>query len=192
MQALRLLQHYFENPETSVMAEQMLDACDADPENCAIMRHLDDVLGKAGVQALEQDADADADEEGRRRLAQAAPGSSGEKVPNEGNPDTKVPFFDVPPAPPSVKGLVSAFQYYRDEYCTPPSVNGAEFNFIGSTNFQGVVYAFAIVGGSATWDSKTQQLAVQKPQVVYSKRPASVSKDGGSTSKGGASDKSCR
>jgi len=169
LEALISLQHYFENPETSVLAENMLQVCEMDMDNCPLLNHL-----PSRKQHQTEDG------EGRKLLQNG-------KVYEEGNPDYK--WLNLPPAPKNF-GLVSRFQFYRDLYCIPPTVAAAEFDFIGRTRFAGVVYAFAVLGGSAEWDPATQQLTVQKPQVVYSKRPASVRK-GGQTTKGSASEKAC-
>ncbi|QDZ23553.1 hypothetical protein HOP50_10g60920 [Chloropicon primus] len=183
LEALTVAQHYFENPETSVLAERMLSVCESDMKNCPLLQHIpeEERVGSQIVFATEEEGE-EAGLNGRK-LQQ-------EKVPVSGNPDTKVPFLNVP-NPPISFGAVSSFQFYRDLYCTPPIVNPAEFDFISETSFEGVTYAFAVLGGGARWDPKTQQLTVNKPQVVYSKRPSSWSKSGGSTTKGSATEKSC-
>jgi hypothetical protein len=184
LEALTAAQHYFENPETSVLAERMLQLCELDMKNCPLLQHIpeEDRLGKTIVF---DDADADAtstNEEGRK-LQQA-------KEYVEGNPDSKSLWLDIPEAPSNF-GAVSRFQFYRDGYCTPPTVFPAEFNFVPRTEFEGVVYAFAVLGGNAQWNPSTQTLDVQKPQVVYSKRASSWTKEGGFTTKGAAVEKSC-
>jgi len=183
LEALVAAQQYFENPETSVLAERMLQVCETDMVNCPLLKHIpeEDRVGSKVVYA-EEHAKAEAN---GRKLQQ-----TGGFTPVAGNPQTAVPFLDVPPSRPEY-GVVSNFQFYRDLYCTPPTVVPAEFNFISETSFEGVVYAFAVLGGSAEWDPKTQKLSVNKPQVVYSKKPSSWTKSGGTTKKGAALEKSC-
>jgi len=183
LEALVAAQHYFENPETSVLAERMLQVCELDMVNCPLLQHIPEE-DRVGSKIVFEDADADVSEATEGRKLQQA------KEFVEGNPDSKIPWLDVP-SPPVNYGAVSSFQFYRDEYCTPPAVFPAEFNFVSRTSFEGVVYAFAILGGSAQWNPVSQTLDVQKPQVVYSKKPSSWSKGGGFTSKGAAQEKAC-
>ena len=152
-------------------------------KNCPLLQHLPEEERVASKVVY---ADEGEEAGNGRKLQQVG----GAKTYNTGNPNTKVPFLDVA-APPSNFGAVSGFQFYRDLYCQPPSVSPATFNFVSSTSFTGVTYAFAILGGSANWDPKTQILTVNKPQVLYSKTPSGWAKSGGSTSKGSASEKAC-
>ena len=184
LEALTVAESYFENPETSVLAERMLSVCESDMKNCPLLQHLPEEERVASKVVY---ADEGEEAGNGRKLQQVG----GAKTYNTGNPNTKVPFLNVA-APPSNFGAVSGFQFYRDLYCTPPSVSPAKFNFVSSTKFTGVTYAFAILGGSAKWNPKTQILTVNKPQVVYSKTPSGWAKSGGSTSKGSASEKSCK
>ena len=188
LEALTASQHYFENPETSILAERMLQLCEVDMKNCPLLQHIpeEDRVGTTIVFEEEEDQDKEDTEvtsNNGRKMQQA-------KEYVEGNPDSKSLWLDIPEAPNSF-GAVSRFQFYRDGYCSPPTVFPAEFNFVQRTTFEGVVYAFAILGGSAQWNPVSQTLDVQKPQVVYSKKPSSWTKDGGFTTKGAAEEKSC-
>ena len=194
LEALIAAQHYFENPETSVLAERMLEICELDMVNCPLLQHIpeEDRIGSKvyyadADEALQEEGDeSESENQGRKLQQEKFPVTPAPPVP-EGS---KSKWLDIP-SPPSNYGAVSSFQFYRDEYCTPPSVSPATFNFVSRTNFNGVTYAFAILGGSATWSPKDQTLSVQKPQVVYSKQESSWEKTGGRTSKGSASEKSC-
>jgi len=142
LEALISLQHYFENPETSVLAENMLQVCEMDMDNCPLLNHL-----PSRKQHQTEDGTSSATE--MRKTSHSLTGMSqltlsrhqiGEgrkllqngKVYEEGNPDYK--WLNLPPAPKNF-GLVSRFQFYRDLYCIPPTVAAAEFDFIGRTRF---------------------------------------------------------
>merc|ERR1711934_89914 len=40
LEALTVAESYFENPETSVLAERMLSVCESDMKNCPLLQHL--------------------------------------------------------------------------------------------------------------------------------------------------------
>merc|ERR1712224_1006413 len=162
LEALTVAESYFENPETSVLAERMLSVCESDMKNCPLLQHLPEEERVASKVVY---ADEGEEAGNGRKLQQVG----GAKTYNTGNPNTKVPFLNVA-APPSNFGAVSGFQFYRDLYCTPPSVSPAKFNFVPSTSFTGVTYAFAILGGSAKWNPKTQILTVTSPR-SFTPRP---------------------
>ena len=63
LEALIAAQHYFENPETSVLAERMLEICELDMVNCPLLQHIPEE-DRIGSKVYYADADEALQEEG--------------------------------------------------------------------------------------------------------------------------------
>merc|ERR1711970_1594975 len=88
LEALTVAESYFENPETSVLAERMLSVCESDMKNCPLLQHLPEEERVASKVVY---ADEGEEAGNGRKLQQVG----GAKTYNTGNPNTKVPFLDV-------------------------------------------------------------------------------------------------